>query len=173
MHPADILILAVVAFSVWRGFRRGLVREAIALLGWVIGIIVAVNIYQALAPLLAPYIETPSLRMAAAFLLICLGIVTLTFLIGQLLRSALSALALGPAYHLLGSLFGLARGALIVVLCVGVLSRFFQHDRWWQEAELPRSAMPYVPAALSITDKVKAQMTHLPKIRIQTANPDH
>ena len=44
MHPADIFILAVIAFSIWKGFRRGLVREAIALLGWVAGIVVALNV---------------------------------------------------------------------------------------------------------------------------------
>ncbi|RZU48184.1 membrane protein required for colicin V production [Fluviicoccus keumensis] len=173
MHPADILILAVVAFSIWKGFRRGLVREAIALAGWIIGLIMAVNSYQRVAPALAPFIETPSLRMAAAFVLICLSVVTVVFLIGQLVRSLLSALAMGPADHLMGGLFGLARGVLIVLLSVGLVSRFFQNDPWWREAELPRAALPYVPEALSLTDKLKAEMKHLPKIQIQTANPDH
>ena len=95
MHPADIFILAVIAFSIWKGFRRGLVREAIALLGWVAGIVVALNSYESLAPLLAAQIQTPSLRLAAAFLLICLGIVAVMFMVGQVLCSLLSALALG------------------------------------------------------------------------------
>ncbi len=173
MHPADIFILAVVAFSIWKGFRRGLVREAIALFGWVAGIILAVNGYEALAPVFEPFIATPSLRLATAFLAICLGVVVTTFLIGQLIRGMMSALAIGPTDHLFGGLFGLARGALIVVLAVGVLGRFFQKDPWWQEAALPAAVMPYAPAALSFTEQVRAQVKNLPRIQIQTAKPDH
>jgi membrane protein required for colicin V production len=173
MHPADIFILAVIAFSIWKGFRRGLVREAIALLGWVAGIVVALNSYESLAPLLAAQIQTPSLRLAAAFLLICLGIVAVMFMVGQVLRSLLSALALGPADHLMGGVFGFARGVLITVLAVGVLGRFFHNDPWWKAAELPRALMPFAPVALSLTDEVKARVRQLPRIPIQSANPDH
>lgn len=173
MHPADIFLLAVVAYSVWSGFRRGLVREAIALAGWVIGLLVAMGSYASVAPSLEPFITTPSLRLAAAFLLVCLTVVCLAFVIGQMLRKVLSALALGPADHLTGGLFGLARGALIVVLGVGVTARFFQNDPWWREAEIPRAAMPYAPEALALTEKVRDEVKHLPRIQIQTAKPDH
>ncbi len=173
MHPADIFILAVIAFSIWKGFRRGLVREAVALLGWVAGILFAMAGYASLAPALEPWIATPSLRMAAAFLIICLSVVAVAFMVGAMLRGMLSALAMGPADHVLGGCFGLARGALIVVLLVGLLARFFSHDPWWRAAEIPKAALPYAPAALSLTDKVRAQVRQIPQIPIQTANPDH
>ena len=66
MHPADIFILAVIAFSIWKGFRRGLVREAIALLGWVAGIVV-LSLACGLVGLFLPLLPTvPFVLLAAA-----------------------------------------------------------------------------------------------------------
>ncbi|MBK6757590.1 MAG: CvpA family protein [Moraxellaceae bacterium] len=54
MPVADLVILVILALSIWRGFARGLVREGLALAGWVIGLIVAINGYQSFAAVLAP-----------------------------------------------------------------------------------------------------------------------
>ena len=53
MPIADLVILAVIALSLWKGFTRGLVRESLALMGWVMGFIVAINGYQSFAHVLA------------------------------------------------------------------------------------------------------------------------
>ena len=58
MPIADLVILAVIALSLWKGFTRGLVRESLALMGWVMGFIVAINGYQSFAHVLAPLIKT-------------------------------------------------------------------------------------------------------------------
>jgi membrane protein required for colicin V production len=97
MPLADVIILAVIALSLWKGFTRGLVREALALMGWVLGLIVAINGYESFAAVLAPFITTPSLQKAVAFLVLCLSMVLLSYAIALVLHSLLKALALGPA----------------------------------------------------------------------------
>ena len=113
MPVADLVILALLAISIWKGFSRGIVREGLALAGWVIGLIVAINGYQQFAAVLAPLISTPSLQKAVAFLVLCLSIVLLSSLIALVLSELLKALALRPVDKLAGAGFGLARGLLI------------------------------------------------------------
>lgn len=163
MPLADIVILAVIALSLWKGFTRGLVREAFALIGWILGLIVAINGYAQLAPLLDPLIKTPSLQQAVAFLLLCLSMVAISYALAQLLHALLKTLALGPADKLMGAFFGAARGLLIVLLAIGLFARFFQQDAWWQEASFPKALLPYVPVAQQVTDEIKQQIHHLPK----------
>lgn len=173
MQPADIVILVVMAFSTWRGLCRGLVREAVALAGWVLGILMAIRSHETVAPALAPLIATPSLRLAAAFLLVCLGVVFVVWCLGQILRTLLKALAMGPADRLLGAGFGAARGALIVVVVVGVLQPWVKDDPWWREAALPAAIFPYFPVVRHWTQEASAEARRLPAIHVPKASPDH
>jgi len=173
MPVADIVILVVLALSIWRGFSRGLVREGLALAGWVIGLIVAINGYESFAVVLTPFISTPSLQKATAFLVLCLSMVILSALIALVLSEILKALALRPVDKLAGAGFGLARGLLIVLLAIGLLEPFLHKDAWWQEASFPSALLPYVPVAHQVTDEIKKQVHHLPKtsIKIPTTQP--
>ncbi len=168
MPLADIVILAIIALSMWKGFSRGLVREALALMGWVLGLIVAINGYQAFAKVLAPFITTPSLQKAVAFLVLCLSMVLLSYIIALALHSLLKALALGPADKLMGAGFGAARGLLIVLLVLNLVAPYLQNDAWWKESTFPNALLPYVPVAQQVTDEVKKQVHHLPKAPIVT-----
>ncbi|MBP8111123.1 MAG: hypothetical protein RJA86_579 [Pseudomonadota bacterium] len=166
MPIADLVILAVIALSLWKGFTRGLVRESLALMGWVMGFIVAINGYQSFAHVLAPLIKTPSLQKAVAFLVLCLSMVLLSYLIALVLHSLLKALALNPVDKLMGAGFGAARGLLIVLLVINLLAPFLKNDAWWQEATFPNALLPYVPVAQQFTDEVKKQVHQLPKTPI-------
>lgn len=167
MPLADILILGVLAISIWKGFSRGIIREGLALAGWIVGLIVAINGYQSFAIILQPFISTPSLQKAVAFLVLCLSMVMLSTLIALVLAELLKALALRPVDKLAGAGFGLARGLLIVLLVIGLLAPFVEKDAWWQEASLPQSLLPYVPVAHLVTDEIKKQVHHLPETKIQ------
>ncbi len=167
MPLADILILGLLAISIWKGFSRGIIREGLALAGWVVGLIVAINGYQSFAVTLQPFISTPSLQKAVAFLVLCLSMVILSTLIALVLAELLKALALRPVDKLAGAGFGLARGLLIVLLAIGLHAPFVQDDAWWQEASMPKALLPYVPVAHLVTDEIKKQVHHLPQTKIQ------
>ena len=170
MPVADIVILVVIAFSMWKGFSRGLVREALALIGWLVGLVLAINGYEEVARMLAPFIQTPSLQKAAAFLLLCLSMVLLSYMAALVLQQLLKALALNWADRLMGCGFGAARGLLIVLLAVGLLAPFVKEDAWWQEADFPKALVPYVPIAHQLTDELKQQIHHLPKTPLTFSN---
>ena len=67
------IVLASIAISVW----RGLVREILSLIGWVVAFLVA-NLFSAeVAPLLPSVLGHPVLRTIVAFLLILLATILL------------------------------------------------------------------------------------------------
>lgn len=133
----DWSILALIAVSGLISLTRGFVREALSLLVWGGASAVAWLYGGALAGHLAPYIELPSARVIAA----CAILFVLTLMIGALVTHLFGALVqatgLTGTDRLLGMVFGLARGALLVVVVVGLLSLApVQQDPWWRQSVL-------------------------------------
>ena len=67
MNWADYFILILITLSALIGLWRGLLREVISLATWIAAIAIAFLFAEDGAAHLAPYIELPSLRIAAAF----------------------------------------------------------------------------------------------------------
>jgi membrane protein required for colicin V production len=111
----DYTVLGVLAASVIWGAWRGLVREVISILGWVIAFLAANLFAGPLGEAMPQGIPTPELRLAAAFMAIFIGSLIVTSLIGLLLSKAVHAVGLAGLDRVLGALFGVARGALIVL----------------------------------------------------------
>jgi len=111
----DYAVLGVFAASVIWGAWRGLVREVIAILGWVIAFLAANLFAGPLGEVMPQQIPGPELRLAAAFVAIFVGSLVVTSLVGLLLSKAVHAVGLAGLDRLLGALFGMARGALIVL----------------------------------------------------------
>lgn len=133
----DWLILAVVAVSTLISLTRGFVKEALSLLSWIIAGLVAWMFGGALADLLVDYIATPSIRIITA----CAILFVLTLVLGGLINYLIGQLVLVTGLtgtdRFLGMVFGAARGALLVVVAVGLLSLApVQADTWWRESEL-------------------------------------
>lgn len=133
----DWSFIALIAVSGLISLTRGFVREALSLLVWVGASVVAWLYGGALAGYLAPYIELPSARVIAA----CAILFVLTLMVGALVTHLLGILVqatgLSGTDRLLGMVFGLARGALLVVIVVGLLSLApVQQDPWWQQSVL-------------------------------------
>jgi len=146
----DWSIIALIAVSGLISLRRGFVREALSLAVWILAGAVAWLYGGALAGHLAPYIELPSARVIAA----CAILFVLTLMVGALLTHLFGALVqatgLTGTDRLLGMVFGLARGALLVVIMVGLLSLApVQQDPWWRQSVL-------LPEFLMIADWSKS-----------------
>lgn len=149
MTVFDYSVLAIIGLSILLSLMRGLVREVLALAGWVAAFVVARFYTLQLAPLLPQAIPGQPLRLLAAFVILFLG----TLLVASLLTIALSGLVrqigLGWLDRWLGALFGLARGVFIVgvlVLLGGLTS--LPHDARWRNAMFSAAAEAMVMAVL-------------------------
>lgn len=133
----DWAIVALIGLSGLISLSRGFVKEALSLLVWCVAGAVAWLYGGALAEHLAAWIELPSARVIAA----CALLFVLTLMVGALLTHLLGMLVqatgLSGTDRLLGMIFGVARGLLLVVIAVGLLSLApVQQDPWWQQSVL-------------------------------------
>ena len=150
----DGAVIFVVALSTLLAFVRGVVRELIALIAWVVGIIAALLFTETVAAWI-PDFGHPAVRYLIAFALILIAALLLGALIAYPLARAIRAAGLGFVDRFLGSIFGLARGLLLMVAFVLVagLTSLPRAD-WWQNALL---APPLVVLALSLKPYLPAQ----------------
>jgi membrane protein required for colicin V production len=153
MTTFDVMVLAILGFSTLFAFVRGVIRELIALVAWVIGILAAVTFTPVVAEWLPATFATPAIRHVTAFAIILIAALLAGALLAWPLVKVVRAAGLGFVDRFLGAIFGLARGALIVVAFVLIAGLTeLPRSAWWQDSVL---AAPLVAAAL-------VTATHLP-----------
>jgi len=137
MTVFDYTVLLIVGVSILISVMRGLVREALALAGWVAAIWVAVNYAVPLAPLLPEAVPNEALRLLAAFVALFLATLLLATLFSIALSELVKKLGMGAVDRGLGALFGLARGLLIVMVMVMLAGLTpLPHQGFWRNAML-------------------------------------
>jgi len=133
----DWAIIAIIAISSLISLSRGFVKEALSLLTWIIAGVVAWMFGGALSQHLGEFIETPSARVIAACALLFIVTLLVGALINYLIGELIRVTGLSGTDRLLGMVFGAARGGLLVVVLVGLLSLApVQQDPWWQQSTL-------------------------------------
>ncbi|MBK6960001.1 MAG: CvpA family protein [Gammaproteobacteria bacterium] len=138
MNIADWMIVAVVGVSAIISLVRGFVREALSLLAWGAAFAAATMFHGSVAHWLEGVMATPSLRFIAAwlgvFLAVLLGLGLINFVISRLIRAS----GLSGTDRFLGSLFGVARGLIVVLTALIVVPNFLplKQDAWWRESSL-------------------------------------
>lgn len=133
----DAAILALIGISALISLTRGFIKEALSLVTWVVAGVMAWLFGGDLSGYLTPYIETPSLRVISACALLFIATLIAGGLINFLLAQLVRATGLSGTDRFLGMFFGAARGVLLVVVAVGVLSLSpVIHDAWWRDSVL-------------------------------------
>lgn len=135
MAVVDWVIIGILVLSSLISLTRGFVREALSLFVWVAAFVVARMYSGNLATLLADYISTGSVRWVVAFVILFLGTIAiggmLTYLISELVRVT----GLGSTDRVLGMVFGLVRGlVLLVAIVYGLKLTMVPEDPWWKES---------------------------------------
>lgn len=163
MNWADWTILAIVAISTLIGLSRGFVREVLSLLTWVAAFVVAMMFRDQLAPLLSNLVDTPSLQAIAAFAILFI----FTLLAGAGLNMTLSAFVqatgLSGTDRVLGMVFGLLRGG-IVVLALLILAPALvpvEQDNWWRESVLIPHFLAFEDSAKDLAEAIKGYFVEL------------
>jgi membrane protein required for colicin V production len=153
----DYLVLFVLLASVVISTMRGLVKEILSLLSWVVAFVIA-NAYGAtLAPMLPSMIPGEAVRLMVAFVALFLGTRILMGLLTLAIDALIKASGLGLADRGLGGLFGFARGIVIVLFAVILcgMTSIPQQDFWKNALLSPmaetgaRTLKPFLPAAFA------------------------
>ncbi len=133
MSGADHLFAIILLVSGTLGCLRGFIRESIALLSWLVGLWLAWHYAYLLNPWLGGALAEPGIREwagRAALLLIVLLVGAATGAIVSYFLHRAAGVALTD--RLLGTLFGLVRGAVIVgLLVIGGRAVDLDQEPWW------------------------------------------
>jgi membrane protein required for colicin V production len=153
----DYAVLGVIGLSMVVGVFRGFAREVISLIGWVTAAIVASSVATQVAEWVPAAVSSPVARVALAFVIVFLAVIVVSALVGWLLASLIKAAGMGLADRILGAIFGLARGGLVVLVAVMLAGlTMLPKETFWREAVLSGpleaavvAAKPLLPAELA------------------------
>jgi len=121
MNWVDWAIIAVLTVSTLISLWRGFAREALSLLGWVAAFILANLFADHLSPLLIKFIDNEPARYMAAFAVLFVGVLLLFNLLGIVVRQLIRLTGLSLLDRLLGTVFGFARGLIILLVVAFIL----------------------------------------------------
>jgi membrane protein required for colicin V production len=138
MTTVDYLLAGAVLLSMLFGAVRGFLRESVALLGWLVGLWLAWRYSGLVEPYVGGLLAGTLLQVWVARMIVLLAVVMAGWLLGSLLSYLVqrSGLTLGVD-RMLGGVFGLVRGAVIVGFAVMLgQAAEMQRERWWQDSRL-------------------------------------
>ncbi len=156
----DGIVAVIIVVSAILAYSRGLVRELMAILGWIGAAILAFVFAPSAQPLVRelPVVggflrDSCELSIITAFVAVfCIGLI-LAALFTPLLSSAVQRSALGGVDQAMGFLFGVLRGVLLVAIA------FIVYDRALAMQAVPmidnsRSQMVFA----SVQDRINAEV---------------
>ena len=145
MNEVDTAILVVIVLSCVFGLWTGLIKEVLSLLTWIAALLVARVYSEGLSELFVNVIDNGSVRYATAFVIIFIVIMMLGRILNNQLSELLISTRLKLADRVLGGMFGIARGALIVMLILFISHLFLSEPEQWQQSTL-------IPYGMAMTE---------------------
>ncbi len=133
----DWVIIALITVSTLISLKRGgFVREALSLVTWVGAFIIARTFHPPqMQSLLESTVETPLVRLIAAFAILFFGTLIVGAIINNMIGHLVRATGLSATDRVLGmGGFGLLRGGVVVVIVAIAFTRYtpLAEDTWWR-----------------------------------------
>lgn len=147
MTPTDYVLIGIVAISAIVGVVRGLLREGISLLTWILAIWAAWHFGPALEPKLPGVLSDPSVRPWAARTILFIGVLLAGAAVAWIVGYFVQLSIFRGTDKLLGLLFGLLRGVVVlgVLVIIGQTLRV-DDEPWWKTSKL----MPYAESSANM-----------------------
>ena len=122
MTYIDWTLLGVLGLSFVIGAWRGLVFEVLSVFVWIAAFVLAQWYAPEVADKLPMAGTGQSLRYAAGFVLVFVGTAFVAGLFVQLIKKMVAAVGLRPVDRTLGAVFGLLRGAILLLAIAVVMN---------------------------------------------------
>ncbi len=141
LTTVDYVIIAIVTFSSILSVFRGFVKEALSLLLWLIAIALTASFNGLASDYLRNTIAFEPVRFAVATFGLFFVIMLIGSTINNIISKLMQSIGLGFFDRLAGFVFGVARGALIVLALVIVTPYLVDtvNEEWW----LTSALIPY------------------------------
>ncbi len=143
----DVSILMVTGVSCMFGLWRGFVREVLSLLAWIVALLIARVYSHDFAPMLGSWIASEPMRQVFAFAVLFIATLIVGAMLNHLVSKLIDISGLKLTDRLLGGVFGIARGVVILMVFIYFGASFFATEPWWIESRF----IPYGIDLLELT----------------------
>jgi membrane protein required for colicin V production len=149
---ADVFLILILLGSTLIGILRGLVREAVSLIFWVVAIWAAWKLGPGVEPHLGGLLAEPNVAPWVGRLVILILVLLAGWVIGMLLSYFTRSLGLGLMDRILGLPFGMLRGLVLLgLIIIGGELLHLNHEEWWGRSKL-------VPYGETVGDWLRAMV---------------
>jgi membrane protein required for colicin V production len=149
---ADILICVVLLGSTLIGLLRGFVREAVSLVFWIVAIWAAWKFGTLVEPHLGGLLSDPNIAPWVGRLVVLVLVLLVGWVVAMLASYFTRSLGLGAMDRVIGLLFGIVRGLVLVgLLTIGGELLHLNHEEWWGRSKL-------VPYGETVGDWLRAMV---------------
>ena len=152
MTGADVLFVLILLGSTIIGLLRGFVREAVSLVFWIVAIWAAWKLGPLIEPHLGGVLADPSVAPWVGRLVVLVLVLLIGWVAGMLLSYFTRSLGLGAMDRVLGLLFGMVRGTVLVgLVTIGGELLHLNQESWWARSKL-------VPYGETVGDWLRAMV---------------
>jgi membrane protein required for colicin V production len=123
MNWLDIIIIIVVAISIFMGLKAGIIKVLFMLAGGIIGVVLAGRFSDSLADKLS-FISDSNIAGIVAFVIILLAVMIIAMILAMVIHKIVSAVLLGWVDHLGGAVLGLILGAIFCGAALAMWVRY-------------------------------------------------
>ena len=149
MNWLDIVVLVVMAVSIFLGLKMGIIKGVLSLAGLIVGIILAGRYYLPLSERLT-FISQTGVAEVAAFAIILIGVIVITSILAGVLKWAASAVMLGWVNYLGGAVFGFVMGALFCAALLAMWVKFLGFGDIISESVIAVILLDQFPVVLAL-----------------------
>lgn len=125
MNVLDIIMAVPMVFLLYKGWRRGLVREVATLVGVLAGIWAAVHLSQEVSGWIGLESENAVL---VAFFLCFVGAMVLAYLLGRMVEGLMKAAHISIANRVLGALLGMLKALCVLAVLLNYVEMFDKNE---------------------------------------------
>jgi membrane protein required for colicin V production len=130
MTWVDLAVLGVLAVSALLALLRGFVREVLGIGAWVAAVLVAIWAFPYARPRFREWLGAPDLVDPVSFLAVFVVTLLILLLVSHWIGALVRGSVLGGVDRTLGLLFGLARGAALVIFAYIAAQWVVPFERW-------------------------------------------
>lgn len=139
MTEFDFAVMAILLVSLLLGLWRGFIHEVLSVLGWPIAFMLS-NMYAGSIARLIPASQE-ALRLTVVYVLVFVTVLIVWGVLVRLLTKLLKATGSGWPDRVLGGLFGVLRGALVVLVLVWLAGMTaIPEQLFWRDAQMSKTA---------------------------------
>lgn len=169
-NEIDYGIMAIVGVSVVFGLLRGFVREAMSLMTWILAGILGTLYCDEVAAWFTS-ISIVGVRLLLAFILIVLTTLIVGGIVSHLISKLVKSTKFSITDRIVGTLFGLARGVVIIAIVVLMVNPSvvakkeiwkssklvpqFEPASLWIKAQLPEELLKFYENPYQNSDQIK------------------